>query len=112
MSQSVPDAVRDYLAASVSNDPAAIAACFTADGEVQDEKRTHVGPAAIRAWAKEVREKYRFTLEVRDVAGKDDDIAVIAEVTGTFPGSPIVLRYAFHLTDGKIARLRIGLPTA
>ena len=112
MPQALPDAVRDYLAASMRDDPAALAACFTTDGEVRDESRTHVGHAAIRAWAKEVREKYRFALDVRNVAGQGDDIAVIAQVTGNFPGSPILLRYAFHLTGGKIARLEIGLPDA
>jgi len=112
MGWALPDAVRDYLASSVTDDAGAVVRCFDPKAEVRDEGLTHVGPEAIARWAKAAREKYRFTLDLRNAERDGDAIAVIAEVGGSFPGSPVILRYDFRLTNGKIGRLQIGLPDA
>jgi NAD(P)-dependent dehydrogenase (short-subunit alcohol dehydrogenase family) len=91
---------------------AAIAACFTADAEVRDEGRVHVGPDAIGDWARDAQARYNFTLDLRNVERNADDIAVTALVSGDFPGSPVVLRYDFGLAGAKIRSLKIGLPDA
>ena len=112
MGWAFPEAVRDYLDAAGGDDAAAIARCFDPEGEVRDEGHAYVGREAIGRWAHEARKKYRFTLDVRNVEQAGDATVVTAQVTGNFPGSPIVLRFAFGIAAAgkKIARLTIGLP--
>jgi ketosteroid isomerase-like protein len=103
----VPEPVAGYFAAERVNDADALARCFVDDGTVQDEGRTIHGPAAIRQWNIDARDKYHHTvepLEVREEAGK---IIVIGRVSGDFPGSPVDLQHVFQLRGGKIASLEI-----
>ncbi len=104
----LPEVVRTYLAASTGDEVERVALCFAPDGAMHDESRTHVGPDAIGAWAKDAYERYRFALDVRNVEASGNDVAVTAQVSGSFPGSPIMLRYRFRLADGKIRRLDIS----
>jgi NAD(P)-dependent dehydrogenase (short-subunit alcohol dehydrogenase family) len=112
MTWPLPEAVRTYLAASTGAHSERVAQCFAPEATVRDESRVHVGPEAIGAWAREAQERYRFALEIRNVEGTGDDIAVTTQVSGTFPGSPIILRHAFRLAHGKIRRLDIAPPDA
>ena len=107
MSIKTPPVIATYIAAANAHDPDAAAACFTADAIVKDEGRERQGTAAIRAWKEETGAKYRPHTELIDVAQADGKILLTASVSGTFPGSPVVLRYAFILDGGKIARLEI-----
>jgi len=109
----LPNTVRNFLEVSATEGTAGAGDCFTADGVVLDERRTHVGPAAIGAWARDAYARYRFSLQVRNVACTDEGVAVTAQVSGNFPGSPVVLRYDFALgAEGKIRRLEIAPPAA
>ena len=112
MAWALPEPVRDYLELSVSDQAALAGRCFTETGEVRDEGRSHAGPEAIGRWAEAARAKYRFALELRNVVHAGEDVTVFAAVTGDFPGSPVILRYAFRLAGDRIARLEIGLPGA
>lgn len=89
-------------------DGAAFAAAFAEDAEVLDEKQTHRGPEAIRAWWQAAKAKYHHSatpLELSEIGGKT---VVRAKVSGDFPGSPVVLRFTFGLQDALIRDLRIG----
>ena len=110
MTWPIPDSVRTCLEASTTGEAARVAQCFAPDGAVHDESRDHRGPEAIGRWAQEAYARYRFTLEVRNVETGNDSAAVTALVSGSFPGSPILLRYAFQLTGDKIRRLEIAPP--
>jgi hypothetical protein len=107
MSLALSKPIAAYIAGANAHDPDACAACFSDDAVVRDENREWRGPAAIRAWKAEVSKKYRPTLEVVRLAKADGKTIVTGRVTGTFPGSPIELRYAFTLDGEKIARLEI-----
>lgn len=52
-------------------------------------------------------EAYAFTLEVTNAAEQGSETVVTCRVTGTFPGSPIDLRFFFTLEADKIAALTI-----
>jgi hypothetical protein len=99
--------VADYIAAANAHDIDAVTACFSTTAMVHDEKRERRGITAIRQWAVEVSGKYRPTVEVLGVAERDGRTVVTGRVSGAFPGSPVELRYAFTVTDGKIDRLEI-----
>ena len=81
---------------------------FAPDAVVADEGHRHVGHAAIDAWWRDVTAKYQAVAEPLEVSTKDGAHVVRAKVTGTFPGSPITLTFAFRLKNDRIAALEIG----
>ena len=103
----LPAAVASYFT-HATTDPEALARCFSEDALVIDERQEHRGRAAIAAWNASVTEKLSFTTEVLGVEEDSAHTTVRARVAGTFPGSPIELRFRFTLKDDLIARLEIG----
>lgn len=104
----LPRTIDRYFAAQNAQDFDALAACFTPDARVHDEARDHVGHAAVRAWAKEVAEAFGAIAEPLDIGEEGGATIVAARVTGSFPGSPITLAFAFTLSaDGRISALKI-----
>ena len=83
-------------------------ACFASDATVRDEGKSHAGRAEIRAWEAEVTEKFGVTNKLFEAERDGDALRASMRVSGTFPGSPAVLRYRFRIRDGLIARLEIG----
>jgi len=104
----LPAPVAAFFDAKTHHDIAAILAPFAEDARVSDERTDHQGREAIRAWIEETQRKYAdiATPEASFVDG--DTIVVRATVSGTFPGSPILLTHRFKLAGDKIAELRIG----
>jgi ketosteroid isomerase-like protein len=108
MSAPLPESLETYFTAKNRHDIDAMLAPFAEQAVVKDEGREMRGRAAIREWMEETTRKYRPTVEVGEVAQTDGRTVVTALVSGTFPGSPAQLRFAFTLEDGRIARLDIG----
>ena len=100
--------IATYIAAANAQDIDAVTACFSQSAVVHDERQDRQGIVAIRKWAEEVSGKYHPIVEALDVAEIGGQTIVTGRVSGNFPGSPIELRYAFSLNDGKIERLEIG----
>ena len=107
MSVTLPAAISAYFAADRNNGDAA-ALCFTENAVVVDERRTHSGRDAIRQWKAEASEKYSYVVDPFAVTEDNNQILVTAHLTGSFPGSPLDLRYKFVLDDDKIAHLEIA----
>lgn len=107
MSVDLPPAIAAYFRAD-RDDPAALARCFTPEGVVKDEGRVHRGPEAIAAWKKHASAAYDYTSEPIGVEPDGERFIVTAHVVGTFPGSPVDLRYAFTLEGARIALLEIA----
>lgn len=103
----LPDPIAAYFAADRQN-PEALARCFTAQATVKDEGHTHTGLAAIQAWKAAASTQYTYTTEPFALEQKDGLHVVSSHVAGTFPGSPIDLRYRFRLERGLIASLEIA----
>jgi ketosteroid isomerase-like protein len=102
-------AIERYFEAQNAHDPDTVAACFAEDGTVYDEKRTHVGREAIRAWQAGPVAAYEVTVEPLEVHQEAGTTEVSAKVAGKFPGSPIVLSHRFDLAGTDlIRRLEIG----
>ena len=100
--------VSTYFAARNAHDGAATADLFAEGGRVHDERNDHRGREAIQAWAEETSGKYRMTQTPRTVREEDGATVVTAEVSGTFPGSPIELEFRFVVEGERIRELRIG----
>ena len=101
----LPPPIVLYFAAQTGE---ALAGAFAPDAEILDEGQTHRGPAAIQAWWRAAKAKYRHSAEPLDLSEIDGKTVVRAKVTGDFPGNPVVLRFTFGLQGALIRDLRIG----
>ncbi len=103
----LPEPIAAYFNADKRDDEA-IARCFTTRAIVKDEGQTHCGPAAIKAWKTEASAKYSYSSEPFAVEQKNGEHIVTCRLTGSFPGSPVDLRFVFRLERMKIAFLEIA----
>jgi len=108
MRKELPPPLAAYYEANNRHDIDAMVAPFAEDAVVRDEGREHHGRAAIRSWIEDTTRKYRVTVDIKQVGAADDRLIVSGLVSGDFPGSPAMLRYAFSLSGSKIARLEIA----
>lgn len=103
----LPEPIAAYFDAD-RHDGQAVARCFTSDGVVVDEGKTHSGLAAIAAWKTESSARYNSTSTPRALEMQGRSAVVTSRVSGDFPGSPLELRYTFVLERGKIASLEVA----
>ena len=108
MAATLPEPLAAYFVAANDHNIDAMLVAFAHDAVVKDEGQTRRGLAAIREWAEETTRKYQPSLAVVDVKAADGKMVVAAKVSGTFPGSPIQLHFAFGLAGAKITSLEIG----
>jgi hypothetical protein len=108
MSATLPEPLSAYFGAKKRHDIDAMLAPFAEEAVVKDEGQERRGLAAVREWMEETTRKYHDTVEVTDVAEADGKTVVTGLVSGTFPGSPVRLRFHFTIEGDKIARLEIG----
>ena len=106
MTLDLPGPVAAYFAAD-REDGEAVARCFTEAAVVKDEGRTHRGRAAIQNWKEEASARYQYTCEPFACERRDGTVVVTSRRTGTFPGSPVNLRFFFVLEGDTIASLEI-----
>ena len=106
MTVDLPGPVAAYFAAD-RQDGEAVARCFTEAAVVKDEGRTYRGRAAIRQWKEEASARYQYTSEPFACELGDGVVVVTSRLTGTFPGSPVNLRFFFVLEGDMIASLEI-----
>jgi len=85
----------------------AVSRCFTEDAVVKDEGHTHRGRAAIKEWKTDASAKYAYRCEPFACEEKDGKAIVTSHLVGSFPGSPVDLRFFFELEDDKITSLEI-----
>ncbi len=102
----LPEPVAAYFEADRCDGPS-VARCFTNDGVVIDEGKTHVGLAAIEAWKTAASAQSSYVADPIGFEKTDRGCIVTGRVMGDFPGSPVNLRYLFALDRGRIASLEI-----
>lgn len=106
----LPDPLQRYLAADAARDLDAFVHCFAPDAVVSDERRTHAGRDAIRAWKSRVDAATPYRLTPLGVTRQGDRCKLLARVAGAFPGSPVDLLHDFELVQGRIRSLVIRPP--
>ena len=106
MTLDLPRPVAAYFAADREGGEA-VARCFTEAAVVKDEGRTRRGRAAIRQWKEEASTRYQYTSEPLACEQREGTVVVTSRLTGTFPGSPVNLRFFFVLEGDQIASLEI-----
>jgi hypothetical protein len=107
MTIKLPKGIEAYFDADRDDSPDAVAAAFTENGSVKDKGKTHKGRDAIRKWMAGESKQYSYTVEPFLIATENGKTQVTAHAVGTFPGSPIDLRFLFVLAGDKVAELEI-----
>ena len=108
MSLNLPTPIASYFEAVNAYDVNAMLAAFSDGASVRDEGRDMTGRIAIREWIDDTTRKYRITVMPTGVDRADQRTILTVQVSGSFPGSPIQLRYHFIIIGEKIARLEIN----
>jgi hypothetical protein len=109
MNAKLPAPLETYFDAVNREDLDGMLQPFAANAVVKDEGQTCTGRLAVREWIEAVTEKYHPSFKVEEVIDEGADATTVTGlVSGTFPNSPVRLRYAFKLHGGQIARLEIS----
>lgn len=103
----LPTVVTDLVKAQNEFDSAAYAACFSESAVVFDEGKTHNGRKQIEHWIADANERYKATMKPVSFEERETESLLKAEVSGNFPGSPLVLSYQLLIRDGQIYSLKI-----
>ena len=109
MTIQLPKAIQAYFDADRAGSPDAVAAAFIESGIVKDKGKTYRGRDAIREWMVEAGQLYTYTVEPFFIGIESGKTQVTAHVAGTFPGSPIDLRFFFMLAGDRVAELEISV---
>lgn len=107
MTTDLPPVIAAFFQAHNSDHTDDFNQLFTADALVSDGAHQYRGPA-IKEWMDGAIAKYQPTAAITNLTQAGNQTIATAQVSGTFPGSPIQLRYTFTLHHGQIATLAIG----
>ncbi len=103
----LPQVVQRFIETQHIYDSKAFAECFTGSAIVHDEGKIHNGNEEIQQWIQRAMEAYRSQLKPLQYDESDSKGVLTAEVSGTFPGSPVVLKFNFGFKDGLIDSLNV-----
>jgi hypothetical protein len=101
----LPKVVADLVETQNRFDSVAYANCFSETAVVFDEGKTHIGRKEIEQWIEKANNDYQAVMKPLEYSENEEILK--AEVSGNFPGSPIVLTYHLKLEDGLIQSLKI-----
>jgi hypothetical protein len=103
----LPNAVQELIKAQNNFDSIAYANLFSEISVVYDEGRTHTGRKEIQKWIAEANEKYKSVMQPVEYTEKGNKGILSAECSGTFAGSPIMLKFHFEMNGGLIHSLKV-----
>jgi len=103
----LPKVIADLVDAQNSFDSIAYVNCFSETAVVFDEGKTHNGRLEIQHWIEESNEKYRSVMKPLEYTEDGISSVLSAECSGTFPGSPIKLKFHFDIIDEQIQHLKV-----
>lgn len=101
----LPKVVADLVIAQNKFDSVGYANCFSDTAVVFDEGKTHKGRKEIEHWIEKASKDYQAVMKPLEYSEHEEMLK--AEVSGNFPGSPIVLSYRLEIADGLIQSLKI-----
>jgi len=107
MSSNLPAAIARYFGGANAFDAETASSMFAPDAVVHDEAHDHVGRPAIRQWVQDTIDRYATQFVVESASDSADATLVVVRLSGSFPGSPIRMRFVFQLAEGTITHLDI-----
>ncbi|RZJ51911.1 MAG: nuclear transport factor 2 family protein [Flavobacterium sp.] len=103
----LPKVITDLIKAQDTFDSVAYANCFSDTGVMFDEGKTHKGRVEIQHLIEEANQKYKSVMRPLEYTENGTSSVLSSEVSGTFDGSPIVLKFHFDIVDGQIQYLKV-----
>lgn len=103
----LPKVITDLVEAQNTFDSVAYAKCFSESGVMLDEGKNHQGRVEIQQMIEEANKKYRSMMKPLEYTENGTSSILSAECSGTFPGSPIILKFHFDIVDGQIQYLNV-----
>ena len=103
----LPENIAGFIKAQNDLDSITFANYFTACATVSDEGSSYSGREEIKQWIEAATEQYNMQLTPIDFTRTGSKAKLTVEVSGTFPGSPIVMNYHFELDGSSISSLKI-----
>jgi hypothetical protein len=104
----LPNVVQELIKAQNNFDSVAYANLFSETSVVYDEGKTHTGRKEIQKWIAESNEKYKSVMQPVEYTETGKKGILSAKVSGTFEGSPAVLKFNFEMNEGLIQSLKIS----
>lgn len=105
MKLKLPQLIETLVQATNESDVKKYLSCFSKSATILDEGETLIGHEAIGQWFTKVRKKYSFQTEPISIEETADKIVMIAKVEGSFPGSPVNLKFQIKIESGLIQDL-------
>lgn len=104
----LPKVIEDLIKAQNSFNSESYTNCFSETAIVYDEGKTYNGKAQIQQWIQKANKEYKAVMNpvAYDEGSKVSILS--AEISGSFPGSPVVLQFHFELENGLVQSLRIS----
>lgn len=103
----LPKVLTDLIKAQNEFDAVTYANLFTETAEVFDEGKTHKGRLEIERWIDYSNKNYQAVMKSLEYTENGTTSILTAECSGTFPGSPITLKFHFNIVDGQIQHLKV-----
>lgn len=103
----LPKVITDLVNAQNRFDSIAYSNCFSETAVVFDEGKTHKGRSDIQNWIEESNQKYRSVMKPLEYTENGKTSVLSAECSGTFPRSPIILKFHFDIVDDQIQHLKV-----
>jgi hypothetical protein len=103
----LPNVVQALIKAQNNFDSVAYANLFSETSEVHDEGKTHKGRKEVEQWIAEANAKYKSIMEPVEYTQQGNHGVLTANVSGTFPGSPLMLKFHLEIHEGFIQSLKV-----
>lgn len=103
----LPKVVTDLIKAQNEFDSVAYSNCFSETGVMHDEGNLHKGRVEIEHMIDEANKKYQSVMKPLEYTENGTTSVLSAECSGTFPGSPIILKFHFDIVEGEIQHLKV-----
>lgn len=103
----LPKVIADLVTAQNQFDSLAYTDCFSETAVVFDEGKTHIGKKDIHEWIDGSNKKYRSVMKPLSITHEGETSILSAECSGTFPGSPVILKFHFEIKDGLVQTLKV-----
>lgn len=103
----LPKVLTDLIKAQNEFDAVTYANLFSETAVVFDEGKTHNGRPEIERWIDHSNKNYQSMMKPLAHTKNGTTSILTAECSGTFPGSPITLKFHFDIVDGQIQQLKV-----
>jgi len=103
----LPKVLTDLIKAQNEFDALTYANLFSETAEVFDEGKMHKGRLEIERWIDHSNKNYKSVMKPLEYTENGTSSVLSAECYGTFPGSPITLKFHFDIVDGQIQHLKV-----